>query len=60
MTIDDYELAEFEKVLTVVRAALQNPNHAADIELSTTGHQPSASVKVRAYVLEKFLRNPRL
>lgn len=59
MSTETYEAEIFEKVMTVVRAALQNPHYAAEIELKTSGYKPSASVTVPAYVFEKFLKKPK-
>lgn len=55
--MNDYTTKEFEKVMTVVEAALQNPGQG-DIEIRTRGFNPSASVTVKAYVLKKFLTKP--
>ncbi len=57
--MSDYEQEEFEKVLTVVRAALQNNNSGDEIEICTKGHNPSARASVKAYVFQKFLKPPK-
>lgn len=57
--MSDYEQEEYEKVMTVVRAALQNRGYGDKIEIKTSGHEPAASVSVKANVFEKFLKAPR-
>ena len=54
-----YEQDEFNKLMTVVKAALQNPGHAQGVEIKTRGYDPSGSVEIEAYVLEKFLTPPK-
>ncbi len=50
-----YERDEFDKLMTVIKAAGQNPGHCQGVEIKTQGCNPSGSVKIEAYVLEKFL-----
>lgn len=54
--MSEYEQKEFDKLMTVVRAALQNPCTGDEIEITTSGHSPHARVRIKAYVFEKFLR----
>lgn len=59
MQIDQYDREQFEKVMTVVNAAGQNTTMQTDIEISTSGSNPSARVRIPAYVLKKFLTPPK-
>lgn len=54
-----YERDEFDKLMTVVKAAKQNPGHRQGVEIKTQGYSPSGSVQIEAYVLEKFLVAPK-
>jgi hypothetical protein len=54
-----YEQEEYEKLKTVVRAALQNPSSTQSIEIKARGYSPAASVTIEAYILEKFLTPPK-
>jgi hypothetical protein len=56
---ESYEQEEFEKVMTVLRAARQNSVCQGDITISTSGDSPSASVTIAGYVMEKFLKKPK-
>lgn len=57
--MSDYEQEQFDKLMTVVRAAIQNNGSHDDVEISTCGHDPSASCRIPAYLLQKFLKPPK-
>ena len=58
MSAATYERNEYEKLVTVIRAAGQNASDK-ELRITTSGHDPSVSIRIQAYVLEKFLKNPK-
>lgn len=57
---DRYDAEQMAKVKVVVSAALQNRICQQDVELSTSGCDPSARARIPAYILAKFLKiNPK-
>jgi len=56
--MSNYEAEEYQKLKTVVDAALQNRGRGG-VQITTQGHDPSASVIIEGYVLEKFLTPPK-
>lgn len=52
-----YESDEYKKLMTVIDAALQNKTRGG-VQIQTQGCDPSASVTIEAYVLEKLLKAP--
>jgi hypothetical protein len=56
--MSDYEAEEFKKLQLVVQAALCHGCTDDTIEIKTRGFNPHASVTIKAYVLQKFLRAP--
>jgi len=54
-----YEQDEYEKLLTVIRAARQNPVYKQDIRVEALGSSPGASVIIEAHVIEQFLQPPK-
>lgn len=53
--LSDYEKGEYEKLRTVVCAAEQN-RPGDEVEITTSGYNPHAKVRIKAYILKKFLR----
>ncbi len=51
----DYEEAERKKLTTVLTAAQQNRGYYTEVEITTTGHDPHASVRMHAGLLLKWL-----
>lgn len=55
--MSDYEAKELEKLKLVLKAALANEGHGDELTIETTGHDPHARVRVKAYVFAKFLKD---
>lgn len=53
MTYEEEQLAKFK---LVIDAACQNPTCHQDVEIKTSGYEPSASVKIPAYILKKLVK----
>ena len=58
MSLESYEREQFEKLMTVIRAGMQNPTCKQVITISTDGYEPKASVSLAAHIIEKFLKAP--
>ncbi len=52
----EYEKQEFEKLRTVLRAALQNSALDSGIMIATLGFSPAAAIKVNARLMAKWLK----
>ena len=57
---NEYELQEFEKLRTVLRAAVQNGIFHKTVMIKTMGYQPSASISIGADLLAKWLKMEEL
>lgn len=53
-----YEEDEYRKLRLLVDAAKANPGGQRAIRICTDGHDPHTSMRIEAYVLEKFLKPP--
>ena len=47
---------DFERLMTVLQAALLNPPYGRDIEIKTRGYEPFASVTLQADQLAEFIK----
>lgn len=54
-----YETEEFQKLRLLVDSAKANPGGQRAIRIETCGADPHCSMRIEAYILDKFLTEPR-